>query len=165
MANLNPMPSDVLETPDVWINDRVIELGSNPQEISKSKSRTLLTICSLNTPIPLNIGNGRIKIRRGNRNEKCVAIPDKKKACPYEEIESKNEKFESFISKKSSMSSFSPLTSPFTHLQLTPIDLSSSMGNIRAYSSVTTVEPQDLSTEAIISECGRSDISLSLIHI
>ena len=158
MANLNPMPSDVLETPDVWINDRFIELGSNPQEISKSKSRTLLTTCSLNTPIPLNIGNGRIKIRRGNRTAKCVAIPDKKKACPYESIESKPEKFESFISKKSSMSSFSPLTSPFTNLQLTPIDLSSSMGNIRAYSSVTTVEPQDLSTEAIISECGHSDI-------
>ena len=157
MTNLNQMPSDVLETPDVWINDHSIDLGSNPKEIAKSKSRTLLTTCSLDKPIPLNIGNGRIKIRRGNRNTECVAIPNKKKD---EEIESKNEKVESFISKKSSMSSFSPLTSPFTHLQLTPIDLSSSMGNPQTYSSEPTVDPQDLSTEAIISECGRSDISL-----
>ena len=159
MTNLNQMPSDVLETPDVWINDHSIDLGSNPKEIAKSKSRTLITTCSLDTPIPLNIGNGRIKIRRGNRNTECVAIPNKKKD---EEIESKNEKVESFISKKSSMSSFSPLTSPFTHLQLTPIDLSSSMGIHQEYSSVTTVEPKDLSTEAIICEGGLSDISSCL---
>ena len=162
MANLITMLSDVLETPDVWINDRFIELGSNPSEMSKSKSRTRLASCSLNTPIPLNIGNGRIKIRRGNRNPERVAIPDKKKACPFETIESKPEKFESFISSKSTMASFSPLTSPFTHIQLTPIDLSSSMGNHQEYSSVTTVEPKDLSTEAIISEGGLSDISSCL---
>ena len=160
MANFNPMPSDVLETPDVWTNDRVIELGINPQELFKSKSRTLLTPCSLNTPIPLNIGNGRIKIRRGNRNAECIAIPDKKKAYPHETIKSKNEKVESFISKKSTILSFSPLTSPFTHVQLTPIDLSSSMGNHQEYSSLTTDDPQDPSTESINSECGRSEISL-----
>ena len=47
MANLNQMPSDVLETPDVWINDHSIDLGSNPKEIAKSKSKILITTCSL----------------------------------------------------------------------------------------------------------------------
>ena len=145
----NTTYTDTLQTP--MILDYVIDFECKSQDIQRAKLVSPPTISS-STAIKLNMNKGVIKIRRRKRHFEYGCNRNNRLDEPLKVANLSH-------TSQQANHSFSPLTSPFTHLHLTPIDLSSSMLNSNDTSAENTF-PQDLSTYSPIPEFGISDIPI-----